>query len=306
MKRGGRMTEYHVPVLLQECIQGLQINPEGIYVDVTFGGGGHSRAILQQLTTGKLYAFDQDADATDNVPDDSRFELIESNFEHLRNQLRFHKAIPIDGLLADLGVSSHQFDEGSRGFSFRFDEAELDMRMDQSQDLTAQLVINDYTEAQLADVFYLYGELTNSRKLAHAIIVRRAVSHIRTVGELKQTLFPFAPKFKDYKFFAQVFQALRIEVNQEMKALRELLEQSAEVIKPGGRLVVISYHSLEDKLVKNFMNNGKLEGEVEKDFFGNQIKPFKPLTRKSIVPDEAEMERNPRSRSARLRIAERI
>jgi 16S rRNA (cytosine1402-N4)-methyltransferase len=306
MKRGGRMTEYHVPVLLRECIQGLQINPEGIYVDVTFGGGGHSRAILQQLTTGKLYAFDQDADATDNVPDDSRFELIESNFEHLLNQLRFHKAIPINGLLADLGVSSHQFDEGSRGFSFRFDEAELDMRMDQSQDLTAQLVINDYTEAQLADVFYLYGELTNSRKLAHAIIVRRAVSHIRTVGELKQTLFAFAPKFKDYKFFAQVFQALRIEVNQEMKALRELLEQSAEVIKPGGRLVVISYHSLEDKLVKNFMNNGKLEGEVEKDFFGNQIKPFKPLTRKSIVPDEAEMERNPRSRSARLRIAERI
>jgi 16S rRNA (cytosine1402-N4)-methyltransferase len=306
MKRGGRMTEYHVPVLLRDCIQGLQINPEGIYVDVTFGGGGHSRAILQQLTTGKLYAFDQDADATDNVPDDSRFELIESNFEHLLNQLRFHKAIPINGLLADLGVSSHQFDEGSRGFSFRFDEAELDMRMDQSQDLTAQLVINDYTEAQLADVFYLYGELTNSRKLAHAIIVRRAVSHIRTVGELKQTLFAFAPKFKDYKFFAQVFQALRIEVNQEMKALRELLEQSAEVIKPGGRLVVISYHSLEDKLVKNFMNNGKLEGEVEKDFFGNQIKPFKPLTRKSIVPDEAEMERNPRSRSARLRIAERI
>lgn len=300
------MTEYHVPVLLRDCIQGLQINPEGIYVDVTFGGGGHSRAILQQLTTGKLYAFDQDADATDNVPDDSRFELIESNFEHLLNQLRFHKAIPINGLLADLGVSSHQFDEGSRGFSFRFDEAELDMRMDQSQDLTAQLVINDYTEAQLADVFYLYGELTNSRKLAHAIIVRRAVSHIRTVGELKQTLFAFAPKFKDYKFFAQVFQALRIEVNQEMKALRELLEQSAEVIKPGGRLVVISYHSLEDKLVKNFMNNGKLEGEVEKDFFGNQIKPFKPLTRKSIVPDEAEMERNPRSRSARLRIAERI
>ncbi len=306
MKRGGRMTEYHVPVLLRECIQGLQINPEGIYVDVTFGGGGHSRAILEQLTTGKLYAFDQDADATDNVPDDSRFELIESNFEHLRNQLRFHKAIPVDGLLADLGVSSHQFDEGSRGFSFRFDEAELDMRMDQSQDLTAQLVINDYTEAQLADVLYHYGELSNSRKLAHAIAVRRAVSPIRTVGELKQTLFPFAPKFKDYKFFAQVFQALRIEVNQEMKALRELLEQSAEVIKQGGRLVVISYHSLEDKLVKNFMNNGKLEGEVEKDFFGNQIKPFKPLTRKSIVPDEAEMERNPRSRSARLRIAERI
>lgn len=306
MTRGGRMAEYHVPVLLRECLQGLRVYPEGTYVDVTFGGGGHSKAILGQLTTGKLYAFDQDADAVKNAPDDTRLELIESNFEHLRNQLRFRNAIPVDGLLADLGVSSHQFDEGSRGFSFRFDEAELDMRMDQSQLLTARMVINDYTEAQLADLFYYYGELTQARKLAHAIVVKRASAAINTVGELKQTLLPFAPKFKDYKFFAQVFQALRIEVNQEMKALRELLTQSAEVIKKGGRLVVISYHSLEDKLVKNYMNNGKLEGPAEKDFFGNELKPFKPLTRKSIVPDEAEQERNPRSRSARLRIAERI
>ncbi|MBX7203805.1 MAG: 16S rRNA (cytosine(1402)-N(4))-methyltransferase RsmH [Bacteroidia bacterium] len=300
------MIEYHVPVLLNECIKGLNINPEGIIVDVTYGGGGHSKEILKQLTSGKLIAFDQDSDAHKNAINDNHFTLVESNFEHLKNQLRFAGAIPVDGILADLGVSSHQFDEASRGFSFRFDEAELDMRMDQQQSLSAKQIINTYTEAQLADLFFFYGELKNARKIAKAIIVKRAVKPIDTVGELKSCLLPFAPKFKDYKFFAQVFQALRIEVNNEMGALKALLEQSADVIKKGGRLVVISYHSLEDKLVKNYMNKGKFEGDTEKDFYGNEIKPFHPLNRKAIVPDAEEMTKNPRSRSAKLRIAEKI
>lgn len=300
------MIEYHVPVLLNECIKGLNINPEGIIVDVTYGGGGHSKEILKQLSSGKLIAFDQDADAHKNAINDEHFTLVESNFEHLKNQLRFVGAIPVDGILADLGVSSHQFDEASRGFSFRFDEAELDMRMDQQQNLSAKQIINTYTEAQLADLFFFYGELKNARKIAKAIIVKRAVKPIDTVGELKTCLLLFAPKFKDYKFFAQVFQALRIEVNNEMGALKALLEQSADVIKKGGRLVVISYHSLEDKLVKNYMNKGKFEGDAEKDFYGNEIKPFQPLTRKAIVPDADEMTKNPRSRSAKLRIAEKI
>lgn len=300
------MIEYHVPVLLNECIKGLNINPEGIIVDVTYGGGGHSKEILKQLTSGKLVAFDQDADAHKNAINNDHFTLVESNFEHLKNQLRFIDAMPVDGILADLGVSSHQFDEASRGFSFRFDEAELDMRMDQQQNLSAKQIINTYTEAQLADLFFFYGELKNARKIAKAIIVKRAVKPIDTVGELKTCLLPFAPKFKDYKFFAQVFQALRIEVNNEMGALKALLEQSADVIKKGGRLVVISYHSLEDKLVKNYMNKGKFEGDAEKDFYGNEIKPFHPLTRKAIVPDADEMTKNPRSRSAKLRIAEKI
>ncbi len=300
------MIEYHVPVLLNECIKGLNINPEGIIVDVTYGGGGHSKEIIKQLTSGKLIAFDQDADAHKNAISDDHFTLVESNFEHLKNQLRFIDAIPVDGILADLGVSSHQFDEASRGFSFRFDEAELDMRMDQQQNLSAKQIINTYTEAQLADLFFSYGELKNARKIAKAITVKRAVKSIDTVGELKNCLLPFAPKFKDYKFFAQVFQALRIEVNNEMGALKSLLEQSADVIKKGGRLVVISYHSLEDKLVKNYMNKGKFEGDAEKDFYGNEIKPFHPLTRKAIVPDSEEMTKNPRSRSAKLRIAEKI
>jgi len=300
------MIEYHVPVLLNECIKGLNINPEGIIVDVTYGGGGHSKEILKHLTSGKLIAFDQDADAHNNAVNDEHFTLVESNFEHLKNQLRFAGAIPVDGILADLGVSSHQFDEASRGFSFRFDEAELDMRMNQQQNLSAKQIINTYTEAQLADLFFFYGELKSARKLAKAIIVKRAVKPIDTVGELKSCLLPLAPKFKDYKFFAQVFQALRIEVNNEMGALKALLEQSADVMKKGGRLVVISYHSLEDKLVKNYMNKGKFEGDAEKDFYGNEIKPFHPLTRKAIVPDTEEMSKNPRSRSAKLRIAEKI
>jgi 16S rRNA (cytosine1402-N4)-methyltransferase len=304
--KGGRMIEYHVPVLLNECIKGLNIKPEGIIVDVTYGGGGHSKEIIKQLTSGKLIAFDQDADAHKNALGDDHFILVESNFEHLKNQLRFVDAIPVDGVLADLGVSSHQFDEASRGFSFRFDEAELDMRMDQQQHLSAKQIINTYSEAQLADLFFLYGELRNARKIAKAIIVKRAEKPIETVGELKSCLLSFAPKFKDYKFFAQVFQALRIEVNNEIGALKSLLEQSADVIKKGGRLVVISYHSLEDKLVKNYMNKGKFEGDVERDFYGNEIKPFKPLTRKAIVSDTEEMTKNPRSRSAKLRIAEKI
>lgn len=296
--------EYHNPVLLKECIDGLNINPEGIYVDVTFGGGGHSREILKHLTTGKLYAFDQDDDAVKNKIDDPRFVMIKQNFRYLKNFLKLYNALPIDGLLADLGVSSHQFDEAERGFSIRFD-AKLDMRMDQNGKLTAADVLNTYSEEDLKRIFRIYGEVDNAGYLASIIFHSRKTKAIETVNDLKVTITKCVKRGKENQYYAQVFQALRIEVNKELEVLEELLTQSLEVLKPNGRLVVMSYHSLEDRLVKNFMRSGKFEGEVEKDFFGNQLTPFKQITRKPIVPTEEELGLNTRSRSAKLRVAEK-
>ena len=296
--------EYHNPVLLKECIDGLNINPEGIYVDVTFGGGGHSREILKHLTTGKLYAFDQDDDAVKNKIDDERFVLIKQNFRYLKNFLKMYNALPSDGLLADLGVSSHQFDEAERGFSIRFD-AKLDMRMDQNANQTAADVLNTYSEEELKRIFRLYGEVDNAGYLASIIFHNRKDKAINTVNDLKVMITKCVKRGKENQYYAQVFQALRIEVNKELDVLQELLLQSLDVLKPGGRLVVISYHSLEDRLVKNIMRSGKFEGEVEKDFFGNQLTPFKQITRKPIVPTEKENEENSRARSAKLRIAEK-
>ena len=296
---------YHVPVLLQESLEGMNITPEGTYVDVTFGGGGHSREILRRLgAEGHLYGFDQDADAEQNIPADSRFTFVRSNFRYLYNFMRYHQvAGEVDGLLADLGVSSHHFDDQERGFSFRFD-GDLDMRMNMRAGKTAADIVNTYTEEALADVFYLYGELKISRKLAAVIAKSRAVKKITTIGELLEVVKPFIGKDKEKKFLAQVFQALRIEVNDEMRALKEMLQGTLKVLKPEGRLVVITYHSLEDRLVKNFLKTGNFEGKAEKDFFGNVNSPFCLVNTKVIVPTDAEIERNPRSRSAKLRIAE--
>ena len=296
---------YHVPVLLQESLEGMNITPEGTYVDVTFGGGGHSREILLRLgAEGHLYGFDQDADAEQNIPADSRFTFVRSNFRYLYNFMRYHQvAGEVDGLLADLGVSSHHFDDQERGFSFRFD-GDLDMRMNTRAGKTAADIVNTYTEEALADVFYLYGELKISRKLAAVIAKSRAVKKITTIGELLEVVKPFIGKDKEKKFLAQVFQALRIEVNDEMRALKEMLQGTLKVLKPEGRLVVITYHSLEDRLVKNFLKTGNFEGKAEKDFFGNVNSPFRLVNTKVIVPTDAEIERNPRSRSAKLRIAE--
>lgn len=296
---------YHVPVLLQESLEGMNITPEGTYVDVTFGGGGHSREILRRLgAEGHLYGFDQDADAEQNIPADSRFTFVRSNFRYLYNFMRYHQvAGEVDGLLADLGVSSHHFDDQERGFSFRFD-GDLDMRMNTRAGKTAADIVNTYTEEALADVFYLYGELKISRKLAAVIANSRAVKKITTIGELLEVVKPFIGKDKEKKFLAQVFQALRIEVNDEMRALKEMLQGTLKVLKPEGRLVVITYHSLEDRLVKNFLKTGNFEGKAEKDFFGNVNSPFRLVNTKVIVPTDAEIERNPRSRSAKLRIAE--
>lgn len=296
---------YHVPVLLQESLEGMNITPEGTYVDVTFGGGGHSREILRRLgAEGHLYGFDQDADAEQNIPADSRFTFVRSNFRYLYNFMRYHQvAGEVDGLLADLGVSSHHFDDQERGFSFRFD-GDLDMRMNTRAGKTAADIVNTYTEEALADVFYLYGELKISRKLAAVIVKSRAVKKITTIGELLEVVKPFIGKDKEKKFLAQVFQALRIEVNDEMRALKEMLQGTLKVLKPEGRLVVITYHSLEDRLVKNFLKTGNFEGKAEKDFFGNVNSPFRLVNTKVIVPTDAEIERNPRSRSAKLRIAE--
>ncbi len=295
---------YHNPVLLKDCIEGLNINPAGIYVDVTFGGGGHSREILKHLTTGKLYAFDQDDDAVKNKIDDERFVLIKQNFRYLKNFLKMYDALPIDGLLADLGVSSHQFDEAERGFSIRFN-AKLDMRMDQNGKQTAADILNTYSEEDLKRIFKLYGEVDNAGYLASIIFHNRKDKHIDTVNDLKVMITKCVKKGRENQYYAQVFQALRIEVNKELDVLQELLIQSLEVLKPGGRLVVISYHSLEDRLVKNIMRSGKFEGEVEKDFYGNQLTPFKQITRKPIVPSAKENEENSRARSAKLRIAEK-
>lgn len=296
--------EYHKPVLLKECIDGLNINPEGIYVDVTFGGGGHSKEILKHLTTGKLYAFDQDEEAVKNKIDDERFVLIKQNFKYLKNFLKMYNALPIDGLLADLGVSSHQFDEAGRGFSIRFD-AKLDMRMDVNTKLTAADVLNTYSEEDLKRIFKVYGEVDNSGRLAYLIFHSRKEKQIETVNDLKAVIEKCVKRGRENQYYAQVFQALRIEVNKELDALQELLLQSLDVLKEGGRLVVISYHSLEDRLVKNIMRSGKFEGEVEKDFYGNQITPFKQITRKPITPSDLENSENSRARSAKLRIAEK-
>ena len=296
---------YHTPVLLKESVEGLQIKSDGIYVDVTFGGGGHSKEIIKNLGKGKLVAFDQDDDAQANLIDDERFIFVNHNFRFLKNFLKYHKIGKVDGLLADLGVSSHHFDDPERGFSFRF-EGELDMRMNQSAKISAKEVVNEYEEDELAKIFWEYGELKNSRKLAKAIVQNRGNKTIETIKEFTEILMPYLPKHAEHKFLAKVFQALRIEVNREMEFLKDMLLQTIDVIKPGGRLVVITYHSLEDRIVKNFIRDGQFEGEVEKDFFGNKDVPFKAVNRKIIVPDEKEIKENNRARSAKLRIAERV
>lgn len=304
---GNSELEYHVPVLLHESLEGMDIHPDGVYVDVTFGGGGHSREILRRLgDEGRLYGFDQDADAEQNIPDDERFVFVRSNFRYLYNFMRYYDEVgEVDALLADLGVSSHHFDDRERGFSFRF-EGSLDMRMNTRAGQTAADVLNNYTEEQLTDVFYLYGELKNARRLAAAVVAyRTGKKPILTSGDLLEIVTPFIGRDKEKKFLAQVFQALRIEVNDEMRALREMLGASLRVLRPGGRLVVITYHSLEDRLVKNFLKTGNFEGKVEQDFFGNVRSPFKLLSGKVITPSKEEIERNPRSRSAKLRIAEK-
>lgn len=297
---------YHIPVLLQECIDGLSICPDGVYVDVTFGGGGHSRAILSALgEKGHLYGFDQDSDAINNVPVDSRFTFVHSNFRYLKNWMRYHGVEQLDGLLADLGVSSHHFDEAGRGFSFRQD-GPLDMRMNRQASLSAKDVIQTYNEKQLAQIFYLYGELRNARQLAAAIVRNRNIQPINTIDDFIKVVNPLMGKSREKKDLAKVFQALRIEVNHELEALCEMLGSAIDLLKPGGRLVVLTYHSLEDRIVKNFMRAGNVDGKADKDFYGNLLSPLKPVNNKVILPDAAEEERNPRSRSAKLRIAERL
>ena len=298
-------TTYHIPVLLRESVDGREIKPDGVYIDVTFGGGGHSKEILSRLgKKGHLYSFDQDADAEKNIVDDDRFTFVRSNFRYIKNWMRYYDVEKIDGLLADLGVSSHHLDDESRGFSFRFD-APLDMRMNKQAGKTAADIVNDYDEEQLADVFYLYGELKNARKLATAIVKARQAQRIATTGNLLQVAEKLFPREREKKEMAKLFQALRIEVNHEMEALKEMLNGSKDLLCVGGRLSVITYHSLEDRLVKNMMKAGNTEGKVQQDFFGHTEAPFKPVG-KVIVPEPEEQERNPRSRSAKLRIAEKV
>ena len=296
---------YHVPVLLNESIEGMNLQPEGIYVDVTFGGGGHSKEILRQGDESiRLFSFDQDEDAEQNIVDDKRFTFVRSNFRYLYNFLRYHGVESVDGILADLGVSSHHFDDSERGFSFRF-EGKLDMRMNKRAGMTAADVVNTYDEERLADIFYLYGELKNSRKLASSIIKARATKPIVTIGDFLEIVKPMFGREREKKELAKVFQALRIEVNQEMEALKEMLAAATDALKPGGRLVVITYHSLEDRIVKNFMKTGNAAGKSEQDFFGNMQTPFRLVNNKVIVASDEEVTRNPRSRSAKLRIAEK-
>ena len=298
--------EYHNPVLLKESVDGLNITNDETCVDVTFGGGGHSKEILKRLgEAGRLFGFDQDKDAEANAIADSRFELVKQNFRYLKNFLKFHQAVPADGILADLGVSSHQFNEGERGFSIRF-EGPLDMRMNQSGDLTAEKIVNDYSEQELIRIFKEYGEIKNARKLVFEITSRREAGRITKTIELIEVIEGCVPGKLRNKYLAQVFQALRIEVNDEMGALKDMLEQSYEVLKQGGRLSVITYHSLEDRLVKNFFKKGKFEGELEKDFYGNPQLKFKQINRKPILPTEEEIKNNNRARSAKLRIAEKL
>lgn len=297
--------KYHNPVLLKESVDGLNIDPEGTYVDLTFGGGGHSREILRRLgAKGKLFAFDQDEDALKNAIDDARFVLINHNFRHLKRYLRFYGVTEVDGILGDLGVSSHQFDVAERGFSTRF-EGDLDMRMNRSGSLSAFHVVNEYEEKELKRIFYEFGDLRNAGAIAGTIVAERGKKAIENTEELKQVLSRFLPAHKSNKILAQIYQAIRIEVNEELEVLKEMLEQTSEILRKGGRLSVISYHSLEDRLVKRFMRNGMFEGEPERDVFGRFEVPFKPLG-KIIVPNEAEIEKNNRARSAKLRIAEKL
>ena len=296
---------YHVPVLLEESINGLDLKKGGVYVDVTFGGGGHSKEILRRMDKScRLYSFDQDEDAERNIVHDDRFTFVRSNFRYLKNFLKYYGIEEVDGILADLGVSSHHFDDSERGFSFRFD-GKLDMRMNKRAGMNAADILNNYDEDKLADIFYLYGELKNSRKLASVIVKRRNVKSFDTIEDFLEVVKPLYGKDREKKELAKVFQALRIEVNHEMEALKEMLYAAAEMLKPGGRLSVITYHSLEDRMVKNIMKTGNIEGKMEQDFFGNIKTPYKIINNKVIVPDNEEIETNPRSRSAKLRIAEK-
>ena len=295
---------YHVPVLLEESVSGLNIDPDGVYLDLTFGGGGHSREILKRLKDGCLIGFDQDSDALANVPDDSRFIFVNHNFRYLRNFLRYCGSDEAAGILADLGVSSHEFDEAGRGFSFRFD-AELDMRMNQRSRLKATDILNTYSEENLIRIFRNYGEVDNVRRLVDLIVNARTGKMITRSEEFLQVIAPCVPKQKEKKYLAQVYQALRIEVNGELEALEDMLKEAERALRPGGRLVVITYHSLEDRIVKNFLKSGNFEGKVEKDFYGHVKRNFELVNRKVIVPSEEEIERNPRARSAKLRIAEK-
>ena len=295
---------YHTPVMLHQSVDALCVKPNGVYADVTFGGGGHSREILNRLKNGRLIAFDRDGDAGTNKIEDKRFFLIQNNFRFLRGLLHNEGIAEVDGVLADLGVSSHQFDTGGRGFSFRFD-APLDMRMDRGGALTAAQVVNNYPETQLCDLLRTYGEVEHAGRAAKLLTEARARKAITTIGSLKEALAPCVPKVMEHKYLAKVFQALRIEVNGEMKALEQLLAQAQKVLKPGGRLVVITYHSLEDRMVKNFMRAGNTEGRIEKDIFGKGMTPFTVITKKAVVPDESEIWQNTRARSAKLRVAEK-
>ncbi len=301
---------YHIPALADESMDGLDIKPNGTYVDLTFGGGGHSRLILERLSSeGRLFSFDQDADAQANIPADSRLHFVESNFRFMRSQLRLRGVGDgeVDGVLADLGVSSHHFDTAERGFSFKADlEAPLDMRMNRKAAFTAATLVNTYEQEALAQLLKEYGELDTTYKIASCIVRARATKELTTVGDLVEAVAPCTPKKDSAKFLTKLFQALRIEVNGEMEALKMALEQSLKVLRPGGRLAVISYHSLEDRLVKNFVKCGNFEGKLEKDFYGNIFSPWEAVSRKAIVPTAAEVERNPRSRSAKLRVAEKI
>lgn len=296
---------YHVPVLLDESINGLNLHPDGVYIDVTFGGGGHSREILRRLPQGsRLFSFDQDADAEHNIVDDDRFTFVRSNFRYLKNWMRYYEIDHIDGLLADLGVSSHHFDDESRGFSFRFD-APLDMRMNKRADKTAADIVAEYDEEALADIFYLYGELKNSRRIASALVKARQQHAIATTQDFLHVVEPFFKREREKKDMARLFQALRIEVNHEMEALKEMLAAATQLLAPGGRLSVITYHSLEDRIVKNVMKTGNAEGKMRQDFYGRIETPYRLVNNKVIVPTDEEQQRNPRSRSAKLRIAEK-
>ena len=298
---------YHVPVMLHETVDGMNIQPNGIYVDLTLGGAGHSKEILRQMDkTSRLYGFDQDEDAEQNIPDDERFTFVRSNFRFLTNFMRYHGVDgKVDAIIADLGVSSHHFDDSERGFSFRFN-GKLDMRMNKRAGQTAAELLNTLSEEKLADIFYLYGELKNSRKLASTIVKARANKQIETIEDFLEIIKPLFGREREKKELAKVFQALRIEVNQEMEALREMLESSIKMLKPQGRLVIITYHSLEDRMVKNIMRTGNVEGRTEQDFYGRIQSPLRLVNNKVIVPCEEELQRNPRSRSAKLRIAEKI
>lgn len=298
---------YHIPALLNETVEGLEIRPDGVYADLTFGGGGHSRAILSHLSdNGKLYGFDQDIDAYANRIDDKRFTFVYSNFRYLSNFMRYYGEEQIDGIVADLGVSFHHFDDEKRGFSFRFEEGELDMRMNRNSSLTARDILNTYTEERLADIFFLFGEMKNSRRVASEIVKARASRPFATTDDFLKVVSKFIKPTQEKKELAQLFQALRIEVNNEIDVLKSMLSQSLKVLKPGGRIAVLTYHSLEDRIVKNYFKTGNISGKVEKDFFGRIDTPFRLVNNKVIVPSDEEIERNPRSRSAKLRIAEKL